>query len=143
MTSATPLALIAALVPLILEAALRALLAAVAVWAGLRLLGIGNVLVQKAAWGLILVAALAMPLAPHWQALPVFAALRIPAFPQFAPGKTMPILQMSTPDKARIATHSAATPVRARAATSISPPVRSSPVPPQSLRSTGSPHRAT
>jgi len=122
MTSATPLALIAALVPLILEAALRALLAAVAVWAGLRLLGIGNVLVQKTAWGLILVAALAMPLAPHWQALPVFAALRIPAFPQFAPGKTMPILQMSTPDKARIATHSAATPVRARAATSTSAP---------------------
>ena len=56
--------MISALVALILEAALRALLAAVAVWAGLRLLGVGNVLVQKAAWGLVLVAALAMPPMP-------------------------------------------------------------------------------
>ena len=59
-----------------LEAALRALLAAIAVWAGLRLLRVGNVLVQKAAWGLVLVAALAMPLAPNWLAIP---ALRRPA----------------------------------------------------------------
>jgi beta-lactamase regulating signal transducer with metallopeptidase domain len=67
--------------PLILEAALRALVAAVAVWAGLRLLRVGNVLVQKAAWGLVLVAALAMPLAPHWPDLPALAALRLPALP--------------------------------------------------------------
>jgi hypothetical protein len=60
---------------------LRALFAAVAVWAGLRLLRVGNVLVQKAAWGLVLVAALAMPLAPHWPSLPAIAALRLPALP--------------------------------------------------------------
>lgn len=71
--------MISALVPLLLEAALRALLAAIAVWAGLRLLRVGNVLVQKAAWGLVLAAALAMPLMPHWQVLPATAALRIPA----------------------------------------------------------------
>jgi hypothetical protein len=39
--------MISALVALILEAALRALLAAVAVWAGLRLLGVGNVRSRK------------------------------------------------------------------------------------------------
>ena len=63
-------AMISALVPLLLEASLRALVAAVAVWAGLRLLGVGNVLVQKAAWGLVLLAALAMPLLPRCQATP-------------------------------------------------------------------------
>ena len=68
-----------ALVPLLLEASLRALVAAVAVWAGLRLLGVGNVLVQKVAWGLVLVAALAMPLLPRWQAMPDWFALRLPA----------------------------------------------------------------
>jgi beta-lactamase regulating signal transducer with metallopeptidase domain len=70
--------MISAIVPLLLEAALRALLAAVAVWVGLRVLRIGNVVVQKAAWGLVLVAALAMPLVPRWQGLGIFAALRLP-----------------------------------------------------------------
>ena len=42
-------------------------------------------LVQKAAWGLVLVAALAMPLAPHWQAMPAFAALRLPALAPLQP----------------------------------------------------------
>ena len=68
-----------ALVPLLLEASLRALVAAVAVWAGLRLLGVGNVLVQKVAWGLVLVAALAMPLLPRGQAMPAWVSLRLPA----------------------------------------------------------------
>ncbi len=67
------------LAPVILEAALRALFAAVAVWAGMRLLRVGNVLVQKAAWGLVLIAALAMPFAPRWQILPASLALRLPS----------------------------------------------------------------
>ena len=71
--------MIPALAPLVFEAALRALLAATAVWAGLRLLRIGNVLVQKAAWGMVLVAALAMPLAPRWLEVSTFAAFRLPA----------------------------------------------------------------
>ena len=66
--------------PLILEAALRALLAAVAVWIGLRLLRVANVLVLKAAWALVLVAAFALPLAPNWLSLPAWAALKLPWF---------------------------------------------------------------
>ena len=73
--------MISAIVPVLLEAALRALFAAIAVWVGLRLLRVGNVLVQKSAWGLVLVAALAMPLMPHWQGVPASAALKLPALP--------------------------------------------------------------
>src|SRR5512146_73870 len=65
--------------PLILEAALRALLAAAAVWAGLRLLRVQNVFVLKAAWTLVLVAALALPFAPDVPGLPGWAAVRLPA----------------------------------------------------------------
>ena len=75
------------LYPVILEAALRALLAAVAVWAGLRLLRVANVLVLKAAWALVLVASFALPLAPGWMGLPAWAALKLPvlsAAPQVA-----------------------------------------------------------
>jgi beta-lactamase regulating signal transducer with metallopeptidase domain len=70
--------MISAIFALLLEAALRGLLAAAAMWAGLRVLRIGNVVAQKAAWGLVLVAALAMALAPRWQGRPIFAALRLP-----------------------------------------------------------------
>jgi beta-lactamase regulating signal transducer with metallopeptidase domain len=66
--------------PVILEAALRALLAAIAVWTGLRLLRVANVLVLKAAWALVLVAAFALPLAPNWLSLPAWAALKLPWF---------------------------------------------------------------
>ncbi len=71
--------MISALVPLLVEASIRALVAAVAVWAGLRLLGVGNVLVQKVAWGLVLLAALAMPLLPRSQATPAWVGLKLPA----------------------------------------------------------------
>ncbi len=71
--------MIAALV----EAALRSLLVAVAVWAGLRAFRIGNVLAQKAAWGLVLASAVAMPLvmplAAGWHWMPARAALVVPA----------------------------------------------------------------
>jgi beta-lactamase regulating signal transducer with metallopeptidase domain len=66
--------------PVILEAALRALLAAVAVWVGLRLLRVANVLVLKAAWAIVLIAAIALPLAPNWMRLPSLAALKLPSF---------------------------------------------------------------
>jgi beta-lactamase regulating signal transducer with metallopeptidase domain len=71
--------MISSLVPLLVEASLRALVAAVAVWAGLRLLGVGNVLVQKAAWGLVLVSALAMPFLPRWQPIPAWPVMKLPA----------------------------------------------------------------
>jgi len=62
----------------LLEATLRALVAALAVWAGLRLLRVKNVPAQKAAWGLMLVAALAMPLLMRWQLVPTWAAVNLP-----------------------------------------------------------------
>lgn len=45
----------------LMEAMGRSLLLGLAVWAGLRVLGIGNVVAQKAAWVLVLVSALLMP----------------------------------------------------------------------------------
>ena len=75
--------MISVLIPVLLEAALRALVVGLAVWAGLRVLRVGNVLAQKAVWGLVLLAALAMPmLVPvmaRWHWLPGVAALRLPA----------------------------------------------------------------
>ena len=71
---------------LLLEAALRSVLLALAVWAGLRIFGIRNVLAQKAAWGLVLVSALGMPLllpyAAHWSVLPANVRVVIPDDPQ-------------------------------------------------------------
>jgi len=46
---------------LLLEATLRSMLLAFAVWIGLRLFAVRNVLAQKAAWGLVLASALLMP----------------------------------------------------------------------------------
>src|SRR3569833_4722321 len=71
----------------LLEAALRSVLLALAVWAGLRLFGVKNVLAQKAAWGLVLVSALGMPLllpyaAAHWSVLPANVRVVIPDDPQ-------------------------------------------------------------
>ena len=71
---------------LLLEAALRSVLLAMAVWAGLRLFSVKNVLAQKAAWGLVLVSALGMPLllpyAAHWSVLPANVRVVIPEDPQ-------------------------------------------------------------
>ena len=65
-------------IQVLLESALRALLLAFTVWAGLHLLRVRNVLAQKAAWGLVLVLALAMPLLMRWQWLPAYAAVKLP-----------------------------------------------------------------
>jgi beta-lactamase regulating signal transducer with metallopeptidase domain len=73
-----------ALYPLILEAALRALLASAAVWAGLRALRVSNVLVLKAAWASVLIASIALPLAPGWLSAPAKAALKLPPIPVFS-----------------------------------------------------------
>jgi beta-lactamase regulating signal transducer with metallopeptidase domain/uncharacterized coiled-coil protein SlyX len=67
---------------LILEAAFRSLLMAVAVWAGIRLFRLHQVLAQKLAWVLVLAAAAIMPLAMRTPLLtPLLAhapAIRIP-----------------------------------------------------------------
>ncbi|MGB6194384.1 MAG: M56 family metallopeptidase, partial [Terracidiphilus sp.] len=73
------------MMPMMLEAALRSLLVAAAVAAGLRLLRVRNVLAQKSAWTLVLAAALAMPLlqpiAARWQLLPAIATFTLPGHP--------------------------------------------------------------
>jgi hypothetical protein len=55
---------------IMIEAALRALVFAIAVGAGLRLLRVSNVPVRKAAWSLVLIASVAMPFLMR---VPVFA----------------------------------------------------------------------
>ncbi|MGD0787091.1 MAG: M56 family metallopeptidase [Terracidiphilus sp.] len=66
------------MISLLIEAALRTLLVALAVAGGLRLLRVSNVLVQKRAWCLVLAAALVMPLLMRWQWLSAFAPIRVP-----------------------------------------------------------------
>ncbi len=67
------------------ETALRSLLLALVVWAGLRAFRMRNVLAQKAAWSGVLAAALLMPLlvpmAARWPMLPAAAGVVLPANP--------------------------------------------------------------
>jgi beta-lactamase regulating signal transducer with metallopeptidase domain len=71
---------------LLVEAALRSALLALAVWIGLRMLGVRNVLAQKASWGLVLAGALVMPMvlrfAAHWTVLPANVRVVLPSDPQ-------------------------------------------------------------
>ena len=57
------------MIPVLVEAALRALLVAVTVWAGLHMCRVSNVLAQKIAWALVLASAVAMPLVMRWHIL--------------------------------------------------------------------------
>jgi beta-lactamase regulating signal transducer with metallopeptidase domain len=65
------------MIPVLIEAAFRALVVALIVWGGLRFLRVSNVMAQKAAWGLVLACAVAMPLIMRWQVLPPSMALRV------------------------------------------------------------------
>ena len=67
------------MISLIVEAAVRMLAVALAVWGGLRLLRVSNVWAQKAAWGLVLAAALLMPMLMRWQWLSAAAPIRFTA----------------------------------------------------------------
>jgi len=67
------------MIPVLIEAGLRAMLVALTVWAGLRCLQVRNVLAQKAAWVMVLGAAVTMPLAMRWQSLPPSMSFRVPA----------------------------------------------------------------
>ncbi|HEX8711924.1 MAG TPA: M56 family metallopeptidase [Terracidiphilus sp.] len=79
------------LFPVLLEAALRALAAAIIVWAALHLLRVRSVPTQKTAWTLMLLGAVAMPLLMRWHWLPAADVVAVPAFsrdlvsPQSAP----------------------------------------------------------
>ncbi len=65
--------------PVLFEAALRALVVALAVGIGLSVFRVSNVAAQKIAWGLVLACAAAMPLAMRWQILPASLTVRVPA----------------------------------------------------------------
>jgi beta-lactamase regulating signal transducer with metallopeptidase domain len=73
------------MIPIFIEAALRSLLVGLAVSVGLRIFRVRNVLAQKAAWGLVLVSALAMPLllpfTAQWHPLPAGVSVVLPAHP--------------------------------------------------------------
>src|SRR6266702_552985 len=113
------------LFPALVDAALRSLLVAAAVWAGLRLLRAHNVVTQKAAWGLVLAGALLMPVVAPWAArlpwLPAKAMLVLPANPwlQWLTGKpdsqvkpTQTLAAPSAPADSALNTHPVAVPLR-------------------------------
>jgi beta-lactamase regulating signal transducer with metallopeptidase domain len=72
--------MISTLVPVLLVAALRAALAALAVGIALKLLGIRQVKPQKTTWSLLLWAALLLPFLPGGTVLPDSLAHRLPVF---------------------------------------------------------------
>ena len=68
----------------VLESAFRSLLMATVVWSGIRLLRVRNVAVQKVAWVLVLMAAVAMPGLMGWRLPQSKAAVVVPV-QRFAP----------------------------------------------------------
>jgi len=101
--------MIPSLFSVLLEAVFRALIAGVAVWGGLRLLRVKNLLAQKAAWGLVLMAGVAMPLLMRWQWVPAWALVKLPA-PSWMNANhdarisgyatAVPVMKVSAPDPA-------------------------------------------
>jgi len=80
---------------LILESAFRSLMMAAVVWAGIKLLRIHNVLVQKMAWCLVLFSALTMPALMHWPVLQSKSAVVVPVrhlLPQTAAVADVPVV---------------------------------------------------
>ncbi len=118
-----------------IEAALRSLVLAAAVWAGLRVFRIRNVLAQKAAWTIVLLGALLMPLvaplAACWRALPA-ATVVLPrpflaakqALRPAAPPDAPPAAAISSP----LSAPAASIPARPLPATSIAAPQPVSPL---------------
>ena len=70
------------MIPVLIEAALRSLVVGLAVAVGLRIFRVRNVPAQKAAWGLVLVSAIAMPLllpvTAQWDLLPARVNVVLP-----------------------------------------------------------------
>lgn len=128
--------------PVLIEAALRSLLVGMVVALGLRVFRVRNVLAQKAAWGLVLIAAFSMPMmlpiATRWQILPASATLVFPAHtmtlleelqakiqakgatgPRTAPGVTQ--IPQTDPPRAKKASAPDAKPTRGHQAKEASP----------------------
>src|SRR3954454_5268669 len=70
------------MIPVLIESALRSRVVALVVAGGLRVFRVHHVVAQKAAWGLVLTTALAMPwILPtlgRWQLLPASASIALP-----------------------------------------------------------------
>ncbi len=79
----------------IVESALRSLMMAAVVWAGIKLLRVRNVAVQKMAWGLVLMAAVAMPVLVRWYLPQSRAAVVVPV-QKFVP-RTVSVPDLSQP----------------------------------------------
>ncbi len=73
---------------LFLEAALRSLMMAAAVWGSLRLLRVTNVFAQKIAWTLVLIASTAMPFLGRWQGASNHRVVTVPVTYLNAPAAT-------------------------------------------------------
>jgi beta-lactamase regulating signal transducer with metallopeptidase domain len=70
--------MIAAAGSILLEGALRALIVALILWAGIRVLRVANARAQKAAWTMVLAAAFTIPLVMPWHWQPRWAAVNLP-----------------------------------------------------------------
>jgi beta-lactamase regulating signal transducer with metallopeptidase domain len=120
--------------PILLEAAVRALVAALVLWTGLRLLRVRNVPAQKTAWGLVLAVALAMPLLmrmplPAWARAQIrLPAFSLPAMHTPAPSVAQPASPSTRPSPAQAV---ASAPFDAPAASTLKATGRS-PMPPVS-----------
>ena len=93
------------MIPVLLEAALRALLVAITVWAGLAIFRVSNVLAQKIAWALVLACAVAMPLVMRWHILPPSMALNIPVTGWNTHPTSLPLPDAPLPDALQPGVH--------------------------------------
>ena len=104
------------MIPVLIEAALRALLVALTVWAGLRLFRVSNVPAQKTAWGLVLVCAVAMPLVMRWELLPASLTMRLPASFSRASAGALPLRDIQPATENEATEEVAPVPTRAKLA---------------------------
>ena len=86
------------MIAVLIESALRALLVALTVGAGLRLFRVSNVPAQKAAWSLVLISAVAMPLMLRLQILPESMALKVPVTLRRSAAGSLPVRDMHASD---------------------------------------------
>ncbi len=80
----------------VLESALRSLMMAMVVWTGIKLLRVRNVAVQKTAWALVLMAAVAMPWLVRWHLPQSRAAVVVPVQKYVPQVASVPHLNLSS-----------------------------------------------
>jgi len=107
---------------MLIESALRALVVALTVWAGLRLFRLRNVAAQKIAWGLVLACAVVMPAAMRLPWLQGLLTVRVPASLAWTHAKSAPIAA-SAPLTAAVVDHLQIKPHAYRARSAAQEPV--------------------